>query len=133
MNPIDPQQNRPTVILVVPCYNEAGRLKPEVFLERGEAGRDIGFLFVDDGSTDATPSILADMASRSGGTISVLTMKRNLGKASAVRLGMLAVFERKPEFAGFWDADLATPLTSVPEFVEVFRARPQVEIGRAHV
>jgi len=114
--------------LVIPCYNEASRLKPEVFLERAGSGRDIGFLFVDDGSTDATSAILADMAVRGGGSIAVLTLNQNVGKARAVQLGVLAAFERQPEFVGFWDADLATPLSAVADFIDVFKARPAVDI-----
>src|SRR6266480_6709773 len=116
------------LLLVVPCYNEAGRLKPEVFLERAGSGRDIGFLFVDDGSTDATSAILAEMVTRGGGGIAVLTLNQNVGKARAVQLGVLSAFERNPEFVGFWDADLAAPLTAIPEFMEVFKARPDVDI-----
>ena len=116
------------LLLVVPCYNEAGRLKPQVFLERIESGSDVGFLFVDDGSTDATPAILADMATRSGGRIAVLTLNQNMGKARAVQLGVLAAFDRHPEFVGFWDADLSTPLSALTEFLDVFRARPDVDI-----
>ena len=114
--------------LVVPCYNEAGRLKPEIFLERVADPFDIALLFVDDGSTDATAAILADIVARGGGNIAVLTMNHNVGKARAVQLGILAAFERRPEFVGFWDADLATPLTAIPDFMEVFDARPDVEI-----
>jgi dolichyl-phosphate beta-glucosyltransferase len=114
--------------LVVPCYNEAGRLKPEAFLERVGHAHDVGFLFVDDGSTDATSAILADMAARGGGNIAVLALNQNVGKARAVQLGVLAAFERNPEFVGFWDADLAAPLTAIPEFMEVFKARPDVDI-----
>jgi|KBSSwiStaDraftv2_1062776.scaffolds.fasta_scaffold54853_4 glycosyltransferase involved in cell wall biosynthesis len=114
--------------LVVPCYNEAGRLTPEAYLERvGHAG-DVDFLFVDDGSRDATPAILADMARRGGGHIAVLTLSQNVGKAAAVQRGVLAAFERQPDFVGFWDADLAAPLTAIPAFMEVFKARPEIEI-----
>ena len=103
--------------LVVPCYNEAGRLTPEAYLERvGHAG-DVDFLFVDDGSRDATPAILADMARRGGGHIAVLTLSQNVGKAAAVQRGVLAAFERQPDFVGFWDADLATPLSELPAFM----------------
>jgi dolichyl-phosphate beta-glucosyltransferase len=114
--------------LVIPCYNEAGRLQPAVFLERAEHAGEVGFLFVDDGSTDGTSAILADMAGRGGGSIAVLTLNQNVGKARAVQLGILAAFEHDPEFVGFWDADLAAPLAAIPEFMEVFKARPEVDI-----
>src|SRR3972149_2516570 len=65
---------------------------------------------------------------RGGGRIAVVSLEENNGKARAVQLGVLAAFDRHPEFVGFWDADLAAPLTAVQEFMEVFRARPEVEI-----
>ena len=114
--------------LVVPCYNEARRLQAEVFLAHVGRHSETGFLFVDDGSTDATPAILADMAMRGGGEIRVLTLNQNAGKARAVQLGILAAFERQPQFVGFWDADLAAPLSAISDFMEVFSARPEVEV-----
>ena len=57
-----------------------------------------------------------------------MSLEENTGKARAVQLGVLAAFDRHPEFVGFWDADLAAPLTAVQEFMEVFQARPEVEI-----
>ena len=68
------------------------------------------------------------MARRGGGSIAVLTLNQNVGKARAVQLGVLAAFEHEPEFVGFWDADLAAPLAAIPEFMEVFKARPEVDI-----
>ena len=118
----------PRLQLVVPCFNEAGRLEPEAFLQLASTGSDVGLVFVDDGSTDRTAAILADLAARGGPDVTVLTLSKNAGKGAAVRLGILAAFERNPEFVGFWDADLATPLTALPEFMEVFRMEPDVEI-----
>ena len=116
------------MILVVPCYNEAGRMKPAVFLEAVQGAGDLDLLFVDDGSVDATFRILDELSTKSGGRISVLRLAKNIGKAEAVRAGMLAAFARRPDYVGFWDADLSTPLTPVPEFLAVFRSRPAVEI-----
>ncbi|HEY3045463.1 MAG TPA: glycosyltransferase [Vicinamibacterales bacterium] len=118
----------PRLQLVIPCYNEAGRLKPEAFLDVAGNGREISFVFVDDGSTDQTPAILADVARRGGEKIVVLTLGQNVGKAEAVHRGILAAFERHPEFVGYWDADLATPLAALPDFMDVFRTRPEVDI-----
>src|SRR5258707_997927 len=114
--------------LVVPCYNEASRLQTEVFRHLAAAGSDIGLVFVDDGSTDGTGAILADLATQGDGRIFVLALKQNVGKARAVQLGVLAAFERQPEFVGFWDADLATPLAALQDFMEVFKASPDVDI-----
>ena len=103
-------------------------MKADSFLQLAKAGSGVAFLFVDDGSTDSTPAILADMASRGCGHITILTLKQNVGKAKAVRFGVLAALERGPEFVGYWDADLSTPLSALPEFIHVFRTRSDVDI-----
>ena len=118
----------PRLQLVVPCFNEAGRLEPEAFLQLASTGSDVGFVFVDDGSTDRTAAILADLAARGGPDVTVLSLSGNVGKGAAVRLGILEALEHNPAFVGFWDADLATPLTAIPAFMEVFRMKPDVEI-----
>jgi dolichyl-phosphate beta-glucosyltransferase len=117
-----------TLQLVVPCYNEAERLKTEPFLQAIGADSEIGLLFVDDGSTDATAEILASIPARGDGRIKVLRLSRHVGKAGAVRAGVLAAFDACPEYVGFWDADLSTPLTALPDFMETFRSRPEVDI-----
>jgi len=112
--------------LVVPCYNEALRLQPEAF--RQSAGDSVSFLFVDDGSTDATPRLLADLAATSGGRVEVISLSRNAGKAAAVRAGLLAALDRPADFVGYWDSDLSTPLNALPGFIAVADARPDVEV-----
>jgi hypothetical protein len=57
-----------------------------------------------------------------------MTLPRNAGKAVAVRTGMAAVLERDTDFAGYWDADLSTPLDAVWSFLDVAIARPSVEV-----
>lgn len=116
--------------LVVPCYNEAGRLPEAAFLEAARQRSDIQFLFVNDGSTDETAGMLARLcASANGnGNLAALHLPRNGGKAAAVRSGVLAALERRPEFVGFWDADLATPLAALQDFIDVLDANPQIDI-----
>jgi dolichyl-phosphate beta-glucosyltransferase len=117
-----------SLLLVVPCYNEAERLNPDAFLQQLVVDSDLGFIFVDDGSVDGTAATLQQLVARSGGRIFVVTLKQNAGKASAVRAGMLAAFERAPAFAGYWDADLATPLDAIDEFMAAFTNRHEVDI-----
>jgi glycosyltransferase involved in cell wall biosynthesis len=120
------QQQPPRLRLVVPCYNEAERLKPDAF--RQFAGEHVSFLFVDDGSTDATPRLLAELAASSGGRVDVVTLPRNAGKAVAVRIGVLAALERPCEFVGYWDSDLSAPLDAVHAFLALADARPTLDI-----
>ena len=112
-------------IIVIPCFNEARRLSAEAF-ETVPAGRRIEYLFVDDGSTDGTGSLLAALAAKSP-HCSVLTLDQNGGKAEAVRRGILAAAGRSPDFVGFWDADLATPLEELPRFCEAMEEDSTVE------
>jgi dolichyl-phosphate beta-glucosyltransferase len=116
------------LVLVVPCFNEASRLDAEAFVQLTTERRDAHVLFVDDGSADGTPAILAGLAARSGGAISVLTLPRNIGKTLAIHRGLLAALDQQPEIVGYWDADLATPLSALGELVAVLDANAGVEI-----
>ncbi len=118
----------PRLRLVLPCYNEAARLEPGVFLDFVASRPDVSLLFVDDGSTDATAGILADMAARSCGRIEVLALPENGGKARAVQQGMRRALAQRPEFAGYWDSDLSTPLDMVPGFLALLEADPRLDL-----
>jgi glycosyltransferase involved in cell wall biosynthesis len=117
-----------TTIIVVPCYNEAQRLDADAFVEHAQRHEDQSFLFVDDGSRDTTWNVLQAMCARLPQQLSCMQLAQNSGKAEAVRQGMLAAFARQPEIAGYWDADLATPLTAIDDLRSVFAARPPVNI-----
>jgi dolichyl-phosphate beta-glucosyltransferase len=112
--------------LVVPCYNEAARLDAQAFRAALDAYDSLGLLFVDDGSRDATADVLARLAAHP--RIDVLTLVGNVGKAEAVRRGILRALEARPDVVGFWDADLATPMDEVPRFLDTLRARPEIDI-----
>ena len=110
-------------ILVVPCYNEAARLpgaELETFVREHTGTR---LLFVDDGSTDGTRGVLEELARRNGPLVDVLALDRNRGKAEAVRAGMLRALADGPRFAGYWDADLSTPLAELPRFEMILERR----------
>jgi len=115
-------------IVVVPCFDEQERLDVDAFLAFAEDHPDIRFLLVDDGSGDDTLSVLQSLASRRPDAFSVLPLSPNQGKAEAVRRGILLALDRSPARVGFWDADLATPLQAVPEFVSVLERRPEAEL-----
>lgn len=108
-----------TLTLVVPCHNEAARLRPGDFLDALAQMPYLTFCFVDDGSTDATAETLALLVDASP-AIDAVYLPRNVGKAEAVRQGVLHVLERNaPDAVGFWDADLATPLDAVRAFADM--------------
>jgi len=115
--------------IVVPCYNEARRLPSEKFVEFVHEGKNIDFLFVNDGSTDNTLTVLERLQSVCGPAVSVLDKKINGGKAEAVRDGMMRAIESGTSgFVGFWDADLATPLAAISPLLQELLDDPQLEM-----
>jgi glycosyltransferase involved in cell wall biosynthesis len=88
----------------------------------------VELLFVDDGSRDDTLSLLQHLQSRNPTRCQVLQLKPNGGKAEAVRQGILQAIELKPDYIGFWDADLATPLADIEAFCSVLADKPHVEL-----
>jgi len=115
-------------ILIVPCFNEAARLTPEVFLEGLALEPRLALHFVDDGSTDSTAEVLEAIRSRNPERVFVTSCGRNRGKSEAVRRGVLAALEQGPTLVGYWDADLATPLPEVSRFIARFDAREHVQV-----
>lgn len=114
--------------VVVPCFNEQHRLQRKEFLEFAWRTQDVRILFVNDGSTDGTQDMLDMLAAAVPDRIDVLGLPRNRGKAEAVRHGILASMDHGAELVGYWDADLATPLPLIPEFLSVLRRHEEVNV-----
>jgi glycosyltransferase involved in cell wall biosynthesis len=116
------------VALVVPCFNEAHRLDIGAFRRFQLPNHAVEFVFVNDGSGDATPQILNSLHAEAPSRFTVINLERNSGKAEAVRRGIVAAAERSHGYVGFWDADLATPLSELPAFVEIMEARREIDM-----
>ena len=114
------------VIIVVPCYNEAERLETEKYLSCLDREPRVSFLFVNDGSRDATAQVLEKLHAARGERARVLDYGRNQGKAEAVRRGVLEALSFGPAYVGYWDADLATPLSALPGFIATLDDRPEI-------
>lgn len=95
--------------LVVPCYNEERRLDLEQLGALAAAG--ICLVLVDDGSSDGTAAVLRTFVEAHAGV--VLSMPNNMGKAEAVRRGLLQAIEAGASVVGYADADFATPATEI--------------------
>ena len=97
--------------VVLPCYNEASRLKKRPILEFLAAHPDWTATLVDDGSQDETLTALCELHRDAPEQVAVLRLVRNGGKAEAVRQGMqFALDNVQANLIGFADADLAAPL-----------------------
>jgi glycosyltransferase involved in cell wall biosynthesis len=114
----------PRLALVVPCFNERHRLDPEAFLAWIRAHPDDELVFVDDGSTDDSPEVLREIEAAADGRARVVALEANAGKAEAVRRGVEAALEREPDYFGYWDADLSTPLDQADALVDRLASKP---------
>ncbi|HXE79731.1 MAG TPA: glycosyltransferase [Vicinamibacterales bacterium] len=117
----------PDLALVVPCHNEAERLRPEEFLAFAAAHPNVQLVMVDDGSTDRTWEILQRIRAAAPASITTLRQSPRRGKAEAVRTGIREGLAQGAALVGFFDADLSTPLGEVDHFLTVLRNRPDVE------
>jgi len=132
------------VDVVIPAFNESTRL-PETLRETvrflsGMPWRS-RVLVVDNGSVDGTAGAAAEIAAEVSGAVSgavggaervavdVIGCSRP-GKGAAVRRGILA--GRAP-LVGFFDADLATPLDTLPVAIAALRGGAAAAIASRHV
>jgi glycosyltransferase involved in cell wall biosynthesis len=76
------------VSLVVPCFNEAENL-PRLFAEVDAviASMDAEVIIVDDGSSDATPTLIAEQAKKDA-RYKAIIFRRNFGQTAAMVAGM---------------------------------------------
>ena len=117
---------RPTTI-VIPCYNEAKRLPADELLDFAKAHSHISFVMVNDGSTDNTAAVINSLCDALPEAISALHLHHNVGKGEAVRAGLLHACHLKSDYAGFWDADLSTPLTEIDRLICFMHTDPGIE------
>ena len=117
--------SRPELSVVVPVFNEAAvlpELRPR--LEAALAGcvADWEVVFVDDGSSDATPEILR-AAAAADARVRVLRFSRNFGHQAAVTAG---IEHARGAAVVVIDADLQDPPEVIPELVARWREGFQV-------
>jgi glycosyltransferase involved in cell wall biosynthesis len=116
----------PRTVLVVPCHNEADRLRPADIHALVECpGLEV--VLVDDGSTDATASLLGQLAG-SLDQVSIHSLHTNSGKAEAVRQGLLVAVDHEPDWVGFCDADMATPVSEILRLNDIATTTPGVSV-----
>ncbi len=95
--------------IVIPCYNEEKRLDQERVLHFLKSQENILLCFVNDGSSDATLSLLNKIKYNFPQNISVVSLEKNSGKAEAVRTGILYCHSNYQfDKIAYLDADLST-------------------------
>ena len=107
--------------IVIPCFDEGARLDVNAYEKFLADCDEAHLIFVDDGSRDNTLDLVMKIKARFPTKVSVLTLAENAGKAEAVRQGLLYASQRNYPYIGYWDADLATPLDVIEDFLKVAR------------
>lgn len=113
--------------IVVPCFNEEHRLPVDQWT-RFSRDNDVTLLFVDDGSTDNTRTVIRALASDMAGMCDVLELDRNRGKGEAVRRGMAAAIKSGADITGYADADMATRSDDLRRLLDLLTTRVDVEV-----
>jgi len=100
------------VVFIIPCYNEELRINISDYKKSIKTNTKLSIYFIDDGSKDGTVSTLEPLRELYPDQVNIVSLKRNSGKAEAVRIGLKEAMKSEKEFnfLGFLDADLATSL-----------------------
>lgn len=119
------------VSIIVPVLNEedsVGELHREILDVFASIPRNAEIIFVDDGSTDATPARLKQLCAEHDGT-RLITFRRNFGKAAALDAGFNVA---RGEIVFTMDADLQDDPAEIPRFLEALDGRLDVVSGWKH-
>lgn len=103
------------VSVVLPAYNERpnlGELVPETASVLHAAGVTFELIVVDDGSTDGTSQLMAELRSPE---LCYLRLRRNAGKSAALSAGLARA---KGEYIVLMDADGQDDPTEIPRLIE---------------
>jgi glycosyltransferase involved in cell wall biosynthesis len=112
--------------IVIPCYNEARRLSGKFFMDFLDTTEFVNLCFVNDGSKDDTISVLRSIQTKYNDRVFVIDLKKNVGKAEAVRNGITNMLsQRQYNFVGYFDADLSTPLSEIEYFFLFQKFKPE--------
>ena len=106
----------PYVSVLIPVFNEEGSL-PTLYDRLSKVMRGLGksyeIVFVDDGSSDATPGLLREYAARDR-SVRIVEFNRNFGQHAAIFAGFE---EARGEIVVTLDADLQNPPEEIPNLV----------------
>lgn len=110
---------RDLISVIVPCYNEEESL-PLFYIETGKVLRqmtevDYELIFVDDGSSDNTRTIMKNLAEKDE-KVRYVVFSRNFGKEAAMYAGLR---EAGGDYSVIMDADLQHPPALLPEMYKV--------------
>jgi dolichyl-phosphate beta-glucosyltransferase len=118
----------PVLSVVIPAYNEAGRIVPYLANITGYFGRRrraYEILVVDDGSMDETV-LRVEQFRTDEPAVRLMTLPTNTGKGAAVRTGMM---EARGDLCLLADADGATPIQEVERLEGRIQRGADIAVG----
>lgn len=118
------------ITLIVPVLNEENNLNTffKSVCKVIEAINDIDweFLFVDDGSTDHSWTIIKQFSKRDD-RVKGISLSRNFGKEMALTAGVETIKDKDAVIC--LDADLQHPPEKIPEFLEEWKSGSEIVVG----
>lgn len=123
---------KPFLSVIVPAYNEAGRLPLTLIdIDKHLSQQDFSFeiLVVNDGSQDNTVEVVKKLEPLLR-NLKLINNQLNHGKGYAVRQGMMAA---KGNWRLFMDADNSTSIVEFNKMIPYFKAGYEVVIGSRDV
>src|SRR5688572_27823834 len=128
--PAEPSRELPAgtyqLCIVAPCFNEESGIREFHRQLRdvlaGLHGCQPRIVLVDDGSSDETPRVLAEIAAEDA-AVTVLTLSRNFGHQIALTAGLDAA---EGDAVIMMDSDLQHPPALIPEMVARWREGAEI-------
>ena len=117
---------RPSAIVVVPTYNEAGNLPRLAEQLWALPGDPFHLLVVDDGSPDGTGQVAEELARTRPSRMSVLHRPGKLGLGPAYLAGFTEALRRNPSAVIQMDADFSHAPSELPGFRAALQAADAV-------
>ncbi len=122
----------PSVIIVIPTYNEAANLDELTRRIFALDVPDLRIIFVDDGSPDGTGEAAEKLSGRYGGRVEVIQRGGKLGLGTAYVRGFSQALDDGAEYVLQMDADLSHPPEAIPAMLGKLGAA-QVVVGSRYV
>jgi glycosyltransferase involved in cell wall biosynthesis len=116
---IEPDTHHPLYSIVIPFHNEEESVEPlydQLIAVMNGRYEPVEFIFVDDHSTDSTPTLLAGLAHRDPRVV-VVRLKRNYGQTVALAAGF---DQALGEVIISMDGDLQHDPADIPEMLAAF-------------
>ncbi|NER12763.1 glycosyltransferase [Leptobacterium flavescens] len=106
--------------IITPCYNEENKLQIETYIRFIRTNDNYHLCLVNDGSSDKTSEVLKQIKKAAPQRVSVIDLKENRGKATAVSVGAKYLYEQTDvDYIGYLNADLSTDFNDFDQLVSM--------------